>query len=88
MADVRIKLEKTNRKLCTTQESLRFIVIMANCFALLPVSGVISNEKYFHFNWKSLKLLYSLVVTAASFYTLVVGAIYLTQRTSLSLIGK
>lgn len=87
MGDVRIKLHKT-REMSTSEKSLQFIVIMANCFSLLPVSGVASKEHDLYFNWRSLKVLYSLVMTAAAFYTLVAGIIFLTQKSSFSLIGK
>lgn len=87
LKDVKIKLQKS-RNLTTTEKSLRFVVILANCFGLLPVSGVISEEESLHFKWKSSKVLYSLIMTMAASYTLIVGVIYLTQWSTLNLICK
>lgn len=87
LEDVRIKLYKS-REISTSEKSLQSIVIMANCFGLLPVNGVTSKEQDLHFNWRSLKVFYSLITTAASFYTLIAAVIYLTQKSTFSLISK
>lgn len=87
ISDVKINLQKA-KEICTTEKSLSFVIIMANCFALLPVSATTSTKQVHHFRWNLFKLSYSLVMTAASFYTLIAGMIYLTHRSTLYLIGK
>lgn len=89
ISDVTINLKKP-REICTTEKSLSFVVIMANCFGLLPVPATVSTKQthQHHLKWKLFKLFYSLVMTAASFYTLIAGMIYLMHRSTFYLIGK
>lgn len=87
MGNVNTKLKKPS-EICTTEKSLRYMVIMANCFALLPVTGAASEEQVHNSKWKLLKLFYSLIMTAASFCTLITGMIYLSHRSTFYLIGK
>lgn len=87
VGDVRINLQKT-RGTSTTEKSLRFVLILGNCFGLFPVNGVTSEEKGLSFDWKSAKVVYSLVITLAAACTLIVGVISLTERSSFTLVGK
>lgn len=46
-----------------TQSNFVLIIVLAQCFGLFPVSGVLSsNIRFLKFNWKSKKVLYSLLV--------------------------
>lgn len=84
-----IKTDLQNaRKMSTTEKSLRFIVILGNFFGLFPVSGDMSQEKGFSFNWKSLKVQYSCLIMVVAFCTLIVGVVYLPERSTFLLVGK
>lgn len=87
VGDVRIKLPKT-KCIPTTEKSLRFIIILGNCFGLFPVCGIASAEQNIHFKFTSSKFLYSGIMATLSFCTLIVGVTYLMQRSSFSLVGE
>ena len=44
------------------QKSIRFVIILAQCFGQMPVSGVNENNaRGIHFTWKSWRVLYTLL---------------------------
>lgn len=43
----------------TTHNSLAFIVIFAQCFGLLPVTGITENHHHLKFKWTSKRAFYS-----------------------------
>lgn len=49
-------------------ESMKIIIVIANCFGLLPVSGVRSaSAEDLNFKWNSPKVFYSLIVLTVAF---------------------
>lgn len=71
------------------QNSMRFVVILANCFALLPVEGISSpSTSDLKFTWKSLKVVYVIIVLTAAVGKLGVGLIYLFKDSSFDMIGR
>lgn len=78
----------TRRKQQGIQNSMRFVVILANCFALLPVEGIKSKHTNdLKFTWKSLKIIYTMIVLMAAVLKLGVGLIYLFKNSSFDMIG-
>lgn len=76
-------------KLHNTHISLKFVIILANCFALLPVEGVMSNDvAELHFRWKSCKIFYAFITLLAAIFTLTTGIIYLFWTSSFEMIGE
>lgn len=72
-----------------THTSMKFVIILANCFALLPVEGATSNNvENVRFRWKSFKILYATVTLLAAMFTLITGIIYLFELSSFEMIGK
>lgn len=72
----------------SVQNSMRFVVILGNSFALLPVEGISSESASdLKFTWKSLKIIYVLIVLAAAVGKLGIGLIYLFKDSSFDVIG-
>lgn len=81
-------IKQSNLRCRNTHNSMKFVIILANCFALLPVEGAImSNVGYLHFRWKSFKILYSIIILLAAIFTLGTGIVYLFEMSSFEMIG-
>lgn len=44
-----------------TQATLKFALILGQCFGLLPFEGVGKQSEHVHFKWISIKLLYTVI---------------------------
>lgn len=65
------------------QTSLKIIVIFANCFGLLPISGVTSGSaSELKFHWISFKTAYSLFLLLLGAFKLIANVLYLFQKYS------
>lgn len=72
-----------------THTSMKFVIVLANCFALLPVEKAISNHvEHLCFRWRSLKILYAVITLMAAGFTLITGIIYLFEMSTFEMIGK
>lgn len=67
------------RKVCPpqpklTHRSIKFVIIMAQIFGLMPVNGVISNNpSYLRFTYRSFKFVYSTLFLIGSIAVALIG---------------
>lgn len=69
-------------------KSTAFIVLLGNIFALLPVEGIFNQKQGLRFTLKTWKVVYVAVMLVAAAFMLVVGIIYLFQKSSFEVIGR
>lgn len=80
--------KQKNIKSHNIHNSMKFVIRLANCFALLPVEGATQNDlDYLQFRWKSLKIFYAIITLLAAGYTLGTGIVYLIKISSFEMIG-
>lgn len=64
----------------TVLSSVKFILVMGQCFALLPVDGVMKSKLiYLKFKWKSWKCIYAICCLLCTNFMILMGTIYLFQ---------
>lgn len=71
-----------------THNSMKFALVFANCFALLPVEGAVHGDvNHLKFRWKSFKIVYTIITLLAAGFTLGTGIVYLFKMSSFEMIG-
>lgn len=82
----KVKMNDANSKVIKIRpqinvlSSVRFILLMGQCFALLPIDGVLSNEvTNLKFSWKSYKSFYSIIYFISTTFILLINTIYFFQ---------
>lgn len=71
------------------QKTLKIMIVVANCFGLLPVDGATKDSvDDLRFNWRSLKTIYSLFLLLLGSFKLVANILYVIHKYSFPAMSK
>lgn len=77
MQRLRVKAIAKQKQPPSTQTTVKFIVILAQCFTLLPIDGVTSTTPAdLKFTWKSWKIFYTILTFFSTFFVILMGMVH------------